>query len=593
MESKVLPQAIKAGLKNGLLVPNMKRFALRLILLLVLCSVLISFPPINIVKAGGTIYIRADGSVEPTTAPVQRNGNTYVFIGNINDSIVVERSNIIIDGGGYTVEGGGGPENRSGFSLCNVSEVTIKNTNINGFIYGIYLESTSNNTLFGNNITENNFDGVRLDNCSNNRIFGNTLTENNMDGIWVGYSLNNTISGNNMTNNGYGVRLDSSSDNSISGNNITVCNWVGVYLGSSSNNSVFGNNITENNLDGIRLYHSSNNTISGNNMTNNGYGMRLFYSSSNRLTGNSMADNEYNFGVGDGVGLSDFVNDVDVSNTVDGKPIHYWISERNMSVPLVAGYVSLVNCTGITVKNLNLTGNVQGLLLVSTTNSTIAKSSITNNRDGIRVEDSSNNKLHHNNFKDNIQQVYIPTPGYANVWDDGYPSGGNYWSDYTGADADGDYIGDTPYVVDLNNTDRFPLMAPYEPPDTTPPVVSILSPENQTYRVSDVSLTLTVSEIPSWIGYTLDGQTNVTVAGNTTLSGLSDGSHSLIVFAKDIAWNTGASETVYFSINTQRAEPFLTWIVAAIAVIAGVGAALLVYFVKVKKTAEHQTKSRH
>ena len=123
------------------------------------------------------------------------------------------------------------------------------------------------------------------------------------------------------------------------------------------------------------------------------------------------------------------------------------------------------------------------------------------------------------------------------------------------------------------------------PPDTTPPTISIVSPENKTYTVNNVSLTFTLSEPTSWIGYSLDGQANVTIAGNTTLSGLSDGAHSLIVYAKDTAGNTGASEIIYFSIKTQQSELFpTTWIAAAIAIIAAVGAALLVYFAKVKKT---------
>ena len=115
---------------------------------------------------------------------------------------------------------------------------------------------------------------------------------------------------------------------------------------------------------------------------------------------------------------------------------------------------------------------------------------------------------------------------------------------------------------------------------TLPPTISIVSPENKTYTVNNVSLNFTVSESTSWIGYSLDGQANITITGNTTLSGLPDGSHSLTVYAKDTAGNTGTSETIYFSI-----EPFpITWIAAAIAVIAIGGAALLVYFRKIRKT---------
>jgi len=90
----------------------------------------------------------------------------------------------------------------------------------------------------------------------------------------------------------------------------------------------------------------------------------------------------------------------------------------------------------------------------------------------------------------------------------------------------------------------------------------------------------------------LDNQANVTITGDTTLSGLSEGSHSLIVYANDTVGNTGTSETIHFSINTQQ-EPspikfFLQktiWILAVVT-IAGFGVALLVYFTRVKKTTE-------
>jgi len=85
--------------------------------------------------------------------------------------------------------------------------------------------------------------------------------------------------------------------------------------------------------------------------------------------------------------------------------------------------------------------------------------------------------------------------------------------------------------------------------DIMPPEINILSPQNTTYSTSSVPLTFTINELASWIGYSLDGQANVTITGNMTLTGLSDGQHNIIVYANDTAGNMGSSDTVYFTID--------------------------------------------
>jgi parallel beta-helix repeat protein len=98
---------------------------------------------------------------------------------------------------------------------------------------------------------------------------------------------------------------------------------------------------------------------------------------------------------------------------------------------------------------------------------------------GLGISDASNNYIYHNTFKSNRHQAYDDG---TNIWDDGYPSGGNHWSDYTGSDDDGDGIGDIPYEIpDGINSDRYPLMSPYTEEDTIPPVVTIETPTNGVY----------------------------------------------------------------------------------------------------------------
>jgi len=102
-----------------------------------------------------------------------------------------------------------------------------------------------------------------------------------------------------------------------------------------------------------------------------------------------------------------------------------------------------------------LEGHVETGLVYSET--TIIENTITNNWGGLSSYLHSDNRICHNSFINNTLQTLLTT-GDTHIWDDGYPSGGNYWNDYTAVDANMDGIGDSFYEIDSNNIDHYPLM---------------------------------------------------------------------------------------------------------------------------------------
>jgi hypothetical protein len=85
--------------------------------------------------------------------------------------------------------------------------------------------------------------------------------------------------------------------------------------------------------------------------------------------------------------------------------------------------------------------------------------------------------------------------------------------------------------------------------DSIPPTISKLSVENKTYQLSELPLYFLVNETSSQLSYSLDDQTNTTIAGNTTLANLTNGSHSLVIYACDTVGNVGKSDPVVFAID--------------------------------------------
>jgi len=320
------------------------------------------------IEAAGTIYIRADGSVSPSTARITSIDNvTYTFTDNNYGSIVVQRDSIVINGACYTLQGRR-MYNSKGIDLTGRRNVTIENMEIKEFFFGIWLKASSHNNISTNNITINKV-GVRLSDSSNNSISTNNISSNMDYNIYVEFSSNNNIFGNDIM------------ANKIWASNLYY-SFYGIFLYSSSNNRIFGNNIV-NSEYGLQLFTSSNNSISGNIMINNTYGVLLWKSSGNVICGNDATGNDY----------------------------------------------------------------------------------------GIALLRSSRNTICHGNFITNTKHVY--NNNSVNVWDDGYPSGGNYWSNYgvrypSAREMDGSGIWDTSYVIDENNQDNYPLINPWVPEQEAP-----------------------------------------------------------------------------------------------------------------------------
>jgi parallel beta-helix repeat protein len=216
----------------------MRKLGLLLIFILV---TIIPMPfMVHTSMAISTIYIKADGSIDPPSAPILTTDNmVYSFVGDIYDQIVVEKNDIVIDGTSHTVKGS---KTGNGFTLYSVTNITLTNINIKDFAYGIYLESSSYNSIYRNNVSGNDYDGIEVYFSSDfNNITENTIEGNGWFGVGIHYSNNNTLSGNRIINNDDGMDLYDASGTIISNNRITGCGEFGIGLYLSSDNSIFLN----------------------------------------------------------------------------------------------------------------------------------------------------------------------------------------------------------------------------------------------------------------------------------------------------------------------------------------------------------------
>ncbi len=145
--------------------------------------------------------------------------------------------------------------------------------------------------------------------------------------------------------------------------------------------------------NGIRVgalpgFYADNVSVSSFNVRNCVTGVLLVRCRYAFLRNVSMAGNAYNF-----ADYSLHGNDIDASNTVDGKPIYYWVDQHSKQVPADAGHVALINCTNIVVQDLTLTKNGQGISVKRSSGILVENLNVSGNWDGVYIDASSSKNM--------------------------------------------------------------------------------------------------------------------------------------------------------------------------------------------------------
>jgi parallel beta-helix repeat protein len=472
----------------------------------------------------GEIRITADGTVEGTDK-ISRNGNVYTLTGNISGSvddgsyfISIEKDDVVFDGAGNTIEG-----TNSGTAIVALGRVnlTIKNVRIVNFGTGIELRAIDfygNSTGTNNHIADNYFDtkywGLSL-NTNNGFVSGNTIvSQNSIYGVY--FEANQTSFFDNVFQNGglviYNPGINNMfSNNTINGKSLVVLEGQSNQVIDDANQVILINckNMVVQNVDNIGLRNPL--LLFGTNDTRICHcqtSIVLTDSHSNTLIENGFSEKAYDGNYnGATIELLRSHNNTITQNLIKAAGCNgiflsssaYNKIEKNHITSYGSDYagirLELSGCEYNYIYENSITSEAYGVFLrTGADNNVFFKNNIYQCNDAIMMSGlmqndflgnnisgsiryavnfavSDFNNFFWNNFENNTQvyeshSVYwwiIQNDTYYseyNQWDNGKE--GNYWSDYTGSDTNGDGIGETPYRVYENFTDNYPLTQPYD-----------------------------------------------------------------------------------------------------------------------------------
>jgi parallel beta-helix repeat protein len=401
----------------------MKKAVYGLIVTLLLTSMLVLSSNIQQVRAEPRTWIVDDdgpadfSSIQEAINAASSGDTIYVKNGTYYQNVEVNKTvSLIGENRSTTIIDGGGNQNVVFVTADNVTIIgfTIRNSGtIDPGGYGGIGVSGANQVIVENNNLVNNDGGIWIYDSNCDSFANNNISYNSKSGVYTRYANGTVIANNIVANNAWGIVLRTGTNSS------TVVE-----------NSVYSNDYT-----GIQVGPESElNTIICNTVTHNDYGIAVFSPGNNVFSDNNVSSSKY-----DGIGLQETTNNTVTRNIFTGN------KEFGIAVYYADG--NTFNCNKI-MHN--------GSPAVSA---------------GVYLESSYNNVFYHNDLIANTQsQVY--SSNSINSWNTSYPSGGNYWSDYTDMDdkkgqnqdqPGSDSIWDHPYFIDGDNLDSYPLVSPWTP----------------------------------------------------------------------------------------------------------------------------------